>query len=732
MLQIVTQRILQRILRHAQRARECLGAKHIHQALGHAFHSARQSTKDGFAYIIGGVGCIAELVGIAVILFTSGSYNATRRVASPVVKSAYRLSKPLYRLASTANNTPAIQSFYVACRPVTRTVRTVCKNVITGSNVLVHAALQPMRSLGLVATPRHIRSAPVTSPQHGNASDQKIPLPSGTRRVQLLGATSMTSMLLVGILGISLLSQPQYLARHKTPRHNSVVESRNEYLSPTAPTTSHTSSPTTSSNESIALEKLIAAMEKHVTFKKATTPPAPLPPNIANAAPLGSHEVFAFLPYWQLPDIPQINLSQLTTVSYFAVHMQGNGSLIQSGSGWSGLESQQLSNFITVAHAASTRVVLTVNCFSQSALNNLSAHPQSTGSNLAQQVIPILQSEQLNGLNLDLEGTGAADRHGLAKFVSVVSTAIRSANPYWQVTMDTYASSAGDPYGFFDINRLAPSVNAFFVMAYDMNSQTVPSPTSPLTSASSFDVETALSEYTSVVPASKVILGLPFYGYVWPTTGGALGDPATGSPVPETYAQIMSTGNQVYWDPATSTPWMPYKVGSQWYQAFFDNPTSIALKVQAANAYGIRGVGAWAIGMEGNDNSMIAALAGNASVIKTFPTTPTSTTTTTTTTPPTTTTTTTPPTTIPPDAYYGSYSGKQVTLYPIALSVATKYSLYPDGTLNGFKTGNSEYACLTAAKSLPVYGIYGSTGKFVVQTVKGPQCVSGTWTFSTS
>ncbi len=32
----------------------------------------------------------------------------------------------------------------------------------------------------------------------------------------------------------------------------------------------------------------------------ATNRPAPAPPSVANAAPLGSHEVFGFAPYWML------------------------------------------------------------------------------------------------------------------------------------------------------------------------------------------------------------------------------------------------------------------------------------------------------------------------------------------------------------------------------------------------------------------------------------------------
>ena len=38
----------------------------------------------------------------------------------------------------------------------------------------------------------------------------------------------------------------------------------------------------------------------------------------------------------------------------------------------------------------------------------------------------------------------------------------------------------------------------------------------------------ALQQFTAVVPPQKVILGVPYYGYDWPTTTGASGAAATG------------------------------------------------------------------------------------------------------------------------------------------------------------------------------------------------------------
>ena len=69
--------------------------------------------------------------------------------------------------------------------------------------------------------------------------------------------------------------------------------------------------------------------------------------------------------------------------------------------------------------------------------------------------------------------------------------------------MATYASSAGDPSGFYDIAGLSKWVNAFFVMAYDVNQ----GPAQGNGNAAGADAS-YISQYISAAGASKVILGL--------------------------------------------------------------------------------------------------------------------------------------------------------------------------------------------------------------------------------
>ena len=88
---------------------------------------------------------------------------------------------------------------------------------------------------------------------------------------------------------------------------------------------------------------------------------------------------------------------------------------------------------------------------------------------LGTELLEVVQTKGLDGVNLDLEGTGSGDQAGLDHLVGQVDFILHSADPHYQLTMATYASSAGDPNGFYDIPGLARWVNAFFVMAYDVS-----------------------------------------------------------------------------------------------------------------------------------------------------------------------------------------------------------------------------------------------------------------------
>lgn len=352
-----------------------------------------------------------------------------------------------------------------------------------------------------------------------------------------------------------------------------------------------------------------------VQLAPASQAPAPAPPEVATVA-LRPHEIFGFAPYWTLNASDGFDLRSLSTVAYFAVDANPDGTVAQSGDGWTGYQSQDLATLITRCHRSGVRVVLTVKNFDNGQLHTLSTTP-GAGAKLGGQIVDLIRAKNMDGANLDFEGTSSGDRAPFAAFVTQVAQTVHAANPHWQVTADTYADSASDTGGFYDVGAMAPALDAFFVMAYDMYGDgSHAQPNAPLKGYPSNDTD-AMAAYTSIVPAGKILMGMPFYGYDFTTADNQPNSAATGSPQPQSYAQIAAANRPVMWDTKGQTPFTEYQdAGGAWHEVYYDNPQSLALKAQLVNTYRLRGLGVWALGMDGNDPAMMAALLGHAAPLK--------------------------------------------------------------------------------------------------------------------
>jgi GH18 family chitinase len=333
------------------------------------------------------------------------------------------------------------------------------------------------------------------------------------------------------------------------------------------------------------------------------------------AAPLRPHEVFGFAPSWTLGQQASFDVSRLSTIAYFGVDVTADGSLSTTGAGWSALQGSDLARLVTRAHQAKTRVVLVAKTFDPATLHSLASEPTAV-KRLGSQLADVLSAKGLDGVNLDFEGPGNGDRVGFTTFIRGLAYQLHQVDRGWQVSVDTFASAAMDSAGLIDVPALATSVDAFFVMTYDMNSSGTPAPTAPLRGPGWNDTR-AMFSYLSVVPGAKVILGIPFYAYAWPTANGAPGAATVGPARAMTYAQLAVAGGQVSWAAAQGVVWTAFRDRSgQWWQAYFDDPQSVGLKARLANQLGLAGVGVWALGMDGGDPAMMSALLGQASPVK--------------------------------------------------------------------------------------------------------------------
>jgi len=381
----------------------------------------------------------------------------------------------------------------------------------------------------------------------------------------------------------------------------------------TGPTTTSAPSP---AQLLIPSERAAVTKAKTEVAVRLPTVPGRAAPTLGLGAfsrPLRAHQVVGFLPYWDLGFTP--DMADLTTVAYWSVSVADGGAIDHHGQGWSSLTSPALGFEISQAHAAGTGVLLTVFSQSTAVIDSIAHSPVAAGRRLAEQAAALLSARDFDGVDLDIEGSSTPDRAGFVRFVASFSKTLKSLGPRWSIMLDTYPTSAFDPLGFFNIKALMPYVDELFVMAYEMQVPGTASPTAPLANASLNDAMT-LAEYAAVVPSRRIVLGIPLYGYDFPTTSRFDGAETTGRPVAVTYSEIVAAAHPPTWDPITETPLTVFRRQGKWHQTWFDDPVSIALKSALAAQFGCAGVGVWELGMSGNDASVYAALLGGSLPVK--------------------------------------------------------------------------------------------------------------------
>jgi spore germination protein YaaH len=352
-----------------------------------------------------------------------------------------------------------------------------------------------------------------------------------------------------------------------------------------------------------------ALADVNVKLPQTIGAPAPTAPANPFKRPLGSRTVLGFLPSWQLADASTVPYSSLSEVAYYALEVQPHGTILQSGYGWDDLANGSVAPLVSGAHAHGARALLTLFSNTNSTLDALANDPVASGTALAEHVAPLLSQHGFDGVDLDLEGTQAIARSGFVKFVAAFSSKLRSLDPTWTIVLNTFPQSAVDSTSFFDVKALAPSVDQFFVMAYDMSDLSIPGPTAPLDGAELSDAST-LASYTATVPASKVILGIPFYGFDFPATRSKPPSDSTGTPISVSYSSVVQAGRRVLWDPVTDTAFSSFVRSGHWHQTWFDNPLSVALKVALAAEFQAGGVGAWELGMANGQPQITSVLDG--------------------------------------------------------------------------------------------------------------------------
>ncbi|EIW71982.1 hypothetical protein TREMEDRAFT_66653 [Tremella mesenterica DSM 1558] len=302
--------------------------------------------------------------------------------------------------------------------------------------------------------------------------------------------------------------------------------------------------------------------------------------------------------------------------------------------------SDLLSRLVTGAHANGKRVKLSIGGWTGSTYFSTICASASNRRTFLSHILAAYNAYNLDGIDIDWEYPGTYGANGnavsssdSANFLTFL-TEMRAALPEGAlISLATqvwpFAGSNGSPMS--DVSGFADVIDWILVMNYDIwGSSSTPGANAPLSDACGNSSQPLANAYAAVsswtqagMPANKITLGVPAYGYLQKSEATGLKDRRSqmgfGRPDKKashvtiyndnggsTDGQVMfeslisqgalaldsgeyvgSGGFTRYWDSCSSTPWLKSTKSGQIMT--YDDPQSMSLKGQFATQAGLRG-----------------------------------------------------------------------------------------------------------------------------------------------
>ncbi|MGD6833530.1 glycosyl hydrolase family 18 protein [Sutcliffiella halmapala] len=212
---------------------------------------------------------------------------------------------------------------------------------------------------------------------------------------------------------------------------------------------------------------------------------------------------------------------------------------------------------------------------------------------LINNIYSLLDSHDYKGVVIDFEQVRKADRNNLNLFIKELTERLHPSGMEVMMAVPPKEGDHSPSHSVaYDFAELGKYLDKIFLMTYDWHWPGGPSgPIAPINK-----VRATLDYAISVVPKSKIMLGIPQYAYDWTITG----ENKKGKAYSTQKAIDLYTGyrSEVHYDEAAAAPWFRYidKEGLQ-HEVWFEDPRSLLSKFKLVREYGLAGMGCWHLGL---------------------------------------------------------------------------------------------------------------------------------------
>jgi spore germination protein len=214
-------------------------------------------------------------------------------------------------------------------------------------------------------------------------------------------------------------------------------------------------------------------------------------------------------------------------------------------------------------------------------------------------IVRLVEANHYAGIDIDYEQLRAGDRQDFSTFCERLAAALHAKGKVLSVALFAKTSDAGNsPTNVAqDYRAIGQAADQVRLMGYDYHwASSAPGPIAPVDW-----LRDVLRYAKTQIPAGKIVLGIPLYGYDW----------SGGHGTATSWLQALRLSREYHaaprYDTRAQAPWFTYRdPAGREHTVWFENAASSRAKFAVAHGAGIGGVYLWMFGYE--DTGTWAAL----------------------------------------------------------------------------------------------------------------------------
>lgn len=291
-------------------------------------------------------------------------------------------------------------------------------------------------------------------------------------------------------------------------------------------------------------------------------------------------------------------LAYLTYLSIFSYHIKYDGSLNL-------IDDNELISLAKNYKVSPTMVITNIGSGGRfdSDLASHILHNENVQNELIKNIIDMMITKGYTGLNVDFEYIYPEDKYAYINFLLKVKNEIKKRNYILSVALAPKISDSqvGILYEAHDYERIGSIADYVIIMTYEWGYYGGPArAVAPINL-----VENVIAYAVTRIPPSKILMGIPNYGYDWilPYIQGNLAKSISNY---DAVILALNNNQSINYDTKAETPYFNYidQEGVE-HEVWFEDARSILAKLDLVLKYNLSGVSYWTIDRKFPQNYLV-------------------------------------------------------------------------------------------------------------------------------